>query len=139
MVKVVVILLLSLKLEIGTEFEPFSAIVVLPMETYFELVWQRLSTKDERFWDFSKLLTISCKNVSSASFFARAGFSTFPVIPARLTKPVQWNRLLTQVQVQNCTWLSSFSGCLSTKALRTAMETAALTTPPWNLVFFKKA
>ena len=38
MVKVAVILLLSLKLEIGTEFEPFSAIVALPMETYFELV-----------------------------------------------------------------------------------------------------
>ena len=48
MVKVVVILLLSLKPEMGTEFEPFSAIVVFPMETYFELVWSRFITNDER-------------------------------------------------------------------------------------------
>ena len=47
MVKVVVILIQSLKPEMGTELEPFSTIVVLAVETYFQLVWPRFSTKDE--------------------------------------------------------------------------------------------
>ena len=46
MVRVAVILLLSLMPEIGTEFEPFSAIVVLPMKTYFKLVWSRFTAND---------------------------------------------------------------------------------------------
>ena len=116
-----------------------SAIVVLSMETYFELVWSRFSTNDEGVWNFSKLLIISCKNVSSASFFAPAGISTLPVVPVRLTKLMRWNRILAQIQFRNyCTWLSSWSGCLSTKASAAAMATAVLTTPPLDLVFFKK-
>ena len=47
MIKVGVMLFLLLKPEMGTEFEPFLAIVVLPMETHFELVWSRFSTNDE--------------------------------------------------------------------------------------------
>ena len=130
MVKVSVICFLSLKLEMGTQFKPFSVITVLPMETYFEIVWSRFSTDNERIWNFSTLLTISCKNVSFASFFAPEGILTFPVVPARLTKSMRWNKLLAQVHVRNCTWLSSCSACLSTKALATAMTTAVLTTPP---------
>ena len=53
MVKVVVILIQSLKPEMGTELEPFSTIVVLAVETYFQLVWPRFSTKDEGIWNFS--------------------------------------------------------------------------------------
>ena len=136
MVKVGVMLLLLLKPEMGTEFEPFLAIVVLPMETYFELVLSRFSTNDEGIWNFSTLLTISCKNVTSASFFAPAGISTFPVVAARLTNPIRWKRPLAKVQVQNCTWLSSCSGCLWTKVSATAVTTAVLTTLPWVLVIF---
>ena len=138
MVKVVVILLLSLEPEMGMEIETFSAIVVLPMETYFELVWSRFSTNDEGIWNFSTLLTISCKNISSTSFFANAGISIFPVVPARLTKPMRWNRHLAQVHTRNFTWLSSCSGCLLTKASANVMATAVLTTSPRYLVFYKK-
>ena len=115
MVKFGVMLLLFLKPEMRTEFEPFSVIVVLPMETYFELLWSRFSANDEGIWNFSTLLTIPCKNVSYACF-APAWISTFPVVAARLTKPIRWNRPLAKVQVQNSTWLSSCFGCLSTKA-----------------------
>ena len=52
-VKVAVILLLSFKPEMGTEFEPFSAIVVLPMEACFELVPSRFSTNDEAICNFT--------------------------------------------------------------------------------------
>ena len=84
-------------------------------------------------------ISILCKNVSSAFFFAPVGISTFPVVPVRLTKPIRWNRLQAQIQFWNyCTWLSSCSGCLSTKASAAAMATAVLTTPPLDLVFFKK-
>ena len=92
MIKVVVILLLSLKPEMRTEFELFSAIFILLMETYFELIWSRFSTNDEEIWNFFTLLTSLCKNIISASFFAPAGISTFYIIPACLTNSMQWNR-----------------------------------------------
>ena len=78
--------------KLGWNLNLFLVIVILPMETYFELVWSRFSTNDEGIWVFSTLLTISCKNVSYASFFAPAGILTFPVVPAHLTKPTRWNR-----------------------------------------------
>ena len=58
MVKVVVILLLPLKPEMETEFEPFLAIAVLPTEIYFLLVWSRFSTNDEGIWNISTLLKV---------------------------------------------------------------------------------
>ena len=76
----------------GTEFELFLAIFTLPIETYFEWIWSRFSTNDEGIWNFFSLLTTLCKNNISASFFAPAGISTFYVIPACLTKFMQWNR-----------------------------------------------
>ena len=45
---------------------------------------------------------------------------------------------MEQTSGPNCTWLSFCSGCLSTKVSATAMGTAVLTTPQWDLVFFKK-
>ena len=91
MIKVVVILLLSLKPEMRTEFELFSAIFILLMETYFELIWSRFSTNDEEIWNFFTLLTTLCKNIISASFFAPAGISTFYIIPAYLTNSMRWS------------------------------------------------
>ena len=76
-----------------TEFESFLAIFVLSMETYFKLVWSRFSTNDKRIWNFSTLFTILCKNVSSTSVFAPAGISTFPVMPACLTKLMRGTNL----------------------------------------------
>ena len=114
LVKVPVMLLLSLQPEMRTEFEPFSTTVILLMETCFELVGSRFKTQDEGIWSFFTLLSISCKNVRSTSFFASAEILTFPVVPARLTNPMRWNRLMDQVQLRNCTWLSIavFSTCV---------------------------
>ena len=106
------------------------------MQTYFELVSSRFGTNDEGISHFFKLLTMPCKNISSASLFAPTGISTFQVVPAHLTKPMWWKRRPAQVQVQNCIWLSSCSWYLSTKASATAVVTAVLATPPRDLVFF---
>ena len=86
MVKVVVILLLLLKPEMETEFEPFLAISVLPTEIYFLLVWSRFSTNDEGIWNISTLLTISCKSVSSTSFFCSCRNFNFSCHPSTSDK-----------------------------------------------------
>ena len=61
------------------------------------------------------------------SLFFPSGISTLPIVAVLHTNPIQLNKRLAQVRVQNCIWPSSCSGYLLTKVSATSIATAELT------------
>ena len=86
MTKVAVIILLSSKADIGTEVEPFWAMVLLFIDTYFERFWWKFINNCDMILCFSTRFTMQCLNFNSASLTAPNSNSTFldPLRPISL-------------------------------------------------------
>ena len=67
MAKVAVIILLSSEAVIGTEVEPFWAMVLLFIDTYFERFWWKFVNNSDMILCFSTRFTMQCLNFNWAS------------------------------------------------------------------------
>lgn len=77
---------------IGTEVEPFWAMTLLFVDTYFDGVWSKFIVNSGGILCFSTLFSVRCANFNSTSLTALDGNSTYPVVSRRLTNPIRWNK-----------------------------------------------